>query len=133
MHVLEAEEERGADGDAGCVRGRREAAEGELVAVDAGGEGGVVACGEGVGGVDEEGGERGGAVGSFTVAVGCAERQRVLADQELDHGGVGVAQSSDMKGRATPLIGDGQQAPFPPVELGLRDHQLNEFQWRRRA
>ena len=125
MHVLEAEEERGADGDAGCVRGRREAAEGELVAVDAGGEG--------VGGVDAEGGERGGAVGSFTVAVGCAERQRVLADQELDHGGVGVAQSSDMKGRATPLIGDGQQAPFPPVELGLRDHQLNEFQWRRRA
>jgi len=29
VHVLEAEEERGADGDAGCVGGRGEAAEGE--------------------------------------------------------------------------------------------------------
>ena len=40
VHVLEAEEERGADGDAGGVGVRGEAAEGELVAVDAGGKGG---------------------------------------------------------------------------------------------
>ena len=60
--VLDAEEERGADGDAGGVGGRGEAAEGEQGAVDKGGEGGVVAGVEGVGGVGEEGGDRGGAV-----------------------------------------------------------------------
>ena len=45
VHGLEAEEERGADGEAGGVGGRGEAAEGEGGAVDAGGEGGVVAGG----------------------------------------------------------------------------------------
>jgi len=95
VHVLEAEEERGADGDAGGVGGGGGAAEGERGAVDAGGEGGVVACGEGgivacgeggivacgegVGGVGDEGDDRGGAVveggdlqGSVAAASGCA-------------------------------------------------------------
>jgi len=35
-----------------------------------------------------------------------------------------------MKGRVPVRAGGGQQAPLPRVELGLRDHQLNEFQWR---
>jgi len=134
-HSLEAEEERGADGDAGCVGGRGEAAEGERGAVDAGSEGGVVACGEGIDGGGEEGDVRGGAVvaggdlqGSFTELIGCAQRQRVLADQELDNGEVAVVPINAMKGRVTPLIGDGQQASLPRVELGLRDHQLTEYQ-----
>jgi len=54
----------------------------------------------------------------------------VLADQELENGGVAVVQSSEVKDRAPYVAGDGQQAPLPRVELGLRDHQLNEFQWR---
>ena len=102
VHMLEAEEERGADGEAGAEDGEVDRA---LVAVDAGGEGGVVARGEGVGGIGEEGGERGGAVvdggelpGSAADVSGCAQRQRVLADQELDDNG-GVADSSAMKGR----------------------------------
>ena len=36
-----------------------------------------------------------------------------------------------MMGRVTIGVGDGQQAPLPRVELGLRGHPLNEFQWRR--
>ena len=70
-------------------------------------------------------------VGSAAAAIGCAQRQRVLADKELENGGVAVALSSVMKGRPSIAVGDGQQAPLPRVELGLRDHQLNEFQWRR--
>ena len=57
--VLDAEEERGTEGE--CDRGENVAADRALVAVDAGGEGGVVACSEGVGGVGEEGGNRSGA------------------------------------------------------------------------
>ena len=105
--------------------------------MDAGSEGGVVACGEGIDGGGEEGDVRGGAVvaggdlqGSFTELIGCAQRQRVLADQELDNGEVAVVPINAMKGRVTPLIGDGQQASLPRVELGLRDHQLIELQWR---
>ena len=66
-------------------------------AVEAGGEGGEVARFEGFGGVSEEGCDRGGAVvgggepqGGATVVIGGAQRQRVLADQELEHGGVAV-------------------------------------------
>ena len=60
------------------------------------------------------------------------QRQRVLADQELDNGGVAVVASSVMKGRAPVAVGDGQQhAPLPRVELGLHDHQQSKFQWRR--
>ena len=137
--VLDAEEKTDADCEA--VGSKGEAAEGALVAVDAGGEGGVVACGEGVGGFGEEGDDRGGAVvnrgelqGSVTAATGCAQRQWVLADHELDNGGVAVGGSSEVKGRA-PVVaaGDGQQAPLPRVDLSLRDHQLIEFQWRRAA
>jgi len=29
------------------------------------------------------------------------------------------------------VAGYGQRAPLPRVELGLRDHHLTEFQWRR--
>ena len=86
-------------------------------------------------GVGEEGG--GGAVGgplqgSAAAVIGCAQRQRVLADQKLDNGGVAVGVSSAMKGRP-PIVagGDGQKAPLPRAELGLRDHHLNKFQWRR--
>ena len=137
VHMLEAEEERGADGEAGAEDGEVDRA---LVAVDAGGEGGVVARGEGVGGIGEEGGERGGAVvdggelpGSAADVSGCAQRQRVLADQELDNGEVAVVTSSVMKGRVPSAASDGQQAPLPRVELGIRDHHLNESQWRRAA
>jgi len=42
-----------------------------------------------------------------------------------------VVASSVMKGRPRIDVSDGQQAPLPRVELGLRDHQLNEFQWHR--
>ena len=55
------------------------------VALDAGGEGDVVARGEGDGGAGEEGDDRVGAVGdggdllgSATVVSGCAQHQRVL-------------------------------------------------------
>jgi len=114
VHDLEAEEECGTDGDTGVVGGRGEAAEGELDAVDAGGEGGVVAGGEGVGGVGEEGGgDRGGAVvedgelkGNATAAAGCLQRQWVLADQELEQGGVAVGVSSLMKGRVHTVTND---------------------------
>ena len=102
------------------------------------GEGGVVPCGEGIGGVGEEGDDRGGAVveggvlqGSVAAVIGCAQRQRVLADQELENGLVAVPASSAVKSREPSVAGDGQLAPLPRVELGLRDHQLNEFQWRR--
>ena len=105
--------------------------------MDAGGKGGVVAGGEGVGGVGEEG-DSGNVVeqgrdhqGGATDAIGCAQRQRVLADQELENGGVAVPASSAMKDRASPEVGVSQQAPLPRVELGLRQHQLNKFQWRR--
>jgi len=110
---IEAEEERGADGDAGGVGGRGEAAEGESGAVDSEGEGGVVAGDEGVGGVDEEGDDSGGDIadggellGSAAADIGYAQRQRVLADQELENDGVAVVQSSEVKGRHVPLIGD---------------------------
>ena len=53
----------------------------------------------------------------------------MLADQELDDGRVAVA-SSAIKGCVPMAVGDGQQAPLPRVKLGLRDHQLDEFQWR---
>ena len=103
VRVLEAEEERGADGEAGGVGGRGEAAEGERGAVDARGEGG--------GGVDEEGDELGGAVveggepkGSAVVAIGCTQRQRVLADQELDNGGVAVFLGSPTKDRVPTAV-----------------------------
>ena len=53
-----------------------------------------VAGGEGVGGVGEDGDDRGGAVviggellGSEAADTGCAQRQRVLADQELETAG----------------------------------------------
>ena len=105
-----------------------------------GGEGSVVACGDGVGGGGEEGGDRervvedGGELqGSFVVSSGYAQRQRVLADLELENGGVAVVASSVMKGIAPIVAGDGQQAPLPRVELGLRYHQLHEFHWRRQA
>ena len=42
-----------------------------------------------------------------------------------------VEPSSAMKGSEPIVDGDGRQAPLPRVELGLRDHQLIEFQWRR--
>ena len=120
------------------VRGIGEAVDRVRVAVDAGCEGGVVAGFEGVGGVGEEGDDRGGGgveggamQGSVAVDIGCAQRQRVLADQELDNGGVAEVASSVMKGRVPTVIGESQQAPLPRVELGLRYHQLNEFQWRR--
>jgi len=64
--------------------------------------------------------------GSVAFATGCAQLQRVL-----ENCGVVVPESSDTKGRAPSDVGDGQQAPLPRVELGLRYHQLNEFQWRR--
>ena len=35
-----------------------------------------------------------------------------------------------MKGHATTAVGDSQQAPVVRVELGRRDHHLDEFQWR---
>jgi len=132
VHGLEAEEERDADGEAGGVGGRGEAAEGEGGAVDAGGEGGVVAGVEGGDGVGEEGGDHGEAdvaVLQAAAEIDFAQRQRVLADQELDNGRV-VVESSAMKGRVLLAVGDGQQAPLPRVELGFRDHQLDEFQWR---
>ena len=110
--VLDAEQESRAKSESGG--GESVAANRALVAVDAGGEGGVVARGEGVGGVGEEGGDRGGAIveggplqGSAVEAIGCAQRQRVLADQELEDGGTAVGVSSLMKGRVPPLIGDG--------------------------
>jgi len=82
----------------------------------------------------EKGGDLGGAVGgalqgSAALAIGCAQRQRVLADQKLDNDGVGVPKS-DMKGRVPMVVDEGQQAPLPRVEIGLRYHQLNEVQWR---
>jgi len=69
---------------------------------DEGCEGGVGAGGEGGGG--EEGEDRGGAVsgvlqGSAAAVTGCAQRQRVLADQELEQGEVDVGVSSLVKGR----------------------------------
>jgi len=101
------------------------------------GEGGEVAGGESGGGVDEEGGDGGEAVdeggdlqGSATAVTGCAQRQRVLPDEELENGGVAVVPSSPIKGRAPTDAGVCQQAPLPRVELGLRDHQLIEYQWR---
>jgi len=54
-----------------------------------------------------------------------------LGLKPLQNGGVDVAASSAMKDRPPSVGGDGQQAPLPPVERGLRYHQLNEFQWRR--
>ena len=79
--VFDAEQE--ADAESERCEGEHEAADRALVAVDAGGEVGVVACGEGVDGVGEEGDERGGAVaddgalqGSDTVTVGCAQAAR---------------------------------------------------------
>ena len=71
--------------------------------------------------------------GSATSGTGCAQRQRVLEDQELENGGVAVVASSAMKGRVPTVGGDVRQAPLPRVELGLRDQQLIEFQWRRVA
>ena len=139
--VLDAEQESRAKSESGGGEGV--AADLALVAVDTGGEGGVVTGGvvtggEGVGGIDEEGYDRGGAVvdggdlqGSAAAASGCAQRQRVLADEELGNGGVAMALSSAMKGRSPVASSGGQQAPFPRVELGRRDHQLIEFQWRR--
>jgi len=68
--------------------------------VDAGGEGGVFAGGEGVGGVGEEGNDRGAATaggvlqGTLAVVIGCAQRQRMLADQELDNGGVAGVEAA---------------------------------------
>ena len=49
----------------------------------------------------------GGLLGIAAEAIGCAQRQRALADQELEDGGVAVGVSSLMKGRVLPLIGDG--------------------------
>jgi len=112
------------------------------VAVDAAGEGGEAAGGEGGGGVPEkiddrvevvvEGGEL---QWSAAPASRCAERQRVLADQELENCGLVAAGSSEMKGRHCIAVGHGQQAPLPRVELGRTscDHQLNEVQRRREA
>ena len=60
--VLDAEQESRAKSEA--VGSEGEAAEGTLVAVDESGEGEEVAGGEGVGGVDEEGGDRGGVDGN---------------------------------------------------------------------
>ena len=89
--------------------GENEAADRALVAVDGVvtcGEGGVVTRGEGVGGVSEEGDDRSGAAedggelqGVIAEPDGCAQRQRVLADQELENGGVAVVVNSPMKGR----------------------------------
>ena len=96
-----------------------------------------VAGGEGGGGIVEEGADRGGVEvedgelqGSVALTSGGAQCQRVLANQEFDNGGVPVDASSVMKGRPSTVGGDGQQAPLPRVELGLRDHLLSEFQWR---
>ena len=68
--------------------------------------------------------------GSEVDATDCLQRQRMLADQELENGGVAVAACSEVKGRLAPTIGDGQQAPLPRVELGHSDHKLNECKWR---
>jgi len=57
----------------------------------------------------------------------------VLADQEHENGGVAVEASSVMKGSPPSAVLDGQQAHLHRVELGLRDHQLNELQWHRVA
>jgi len=114
---------------------RREALEGLLIAVDAGGEGGklrearaavVSARMEMIGA-----GRLWKVVTICRVVSGCAQRQRVLADQELENDGVAEVASSVAKGRVPIVAGDCQQALLPRVELGLRDHQLNEFQWRR--
>ena len=102
--------------------------------MDEAGEGGVVAGGDGGGGGGEEGGDVVAAVQEGGDPQGCGggdQRLRILGDQELEHGGVAVRVSRSMKVRPSILTGDGQQAPLPRVELGLRDHQLNEFQWRR--
>jgi len=58
--VLKAQQERDADGK--LSRSQAETANGVHVTVDAGGEGCVVAYGEGAGGVGEEGDDRVGAV-----------------------------------------------------------------------
>ena len=68
--------------------------------------------------------------GSVAAVIGCAQRQRVLADQELENCLVAVPASSAVKSREPSVAGDGQLAPLPRVELGLRDHQLIELQWR---
>ena len=77
-----------------------------------------------------EGGEL---LGSAAAASSCAQRLRVLVEQELENGGVALAShtvSSVMNGRVPLAIGDDQQEPLPRVELGRSDHQLNESQWR---
>ena len=108
--TLDAEEEGDTDSETFGREGG--AAEGLHVAVNEGGEGGEVAGGQRVGGVGEVGGHRGGAVpvggalqGSATAGIDCAQRQRVVADQELDNGGIVVPPSSEMKGRALTVAG----------------------------
>ena len=136
--VLEAQKEEHARGEAGGVVGFDEAAESALIAVDAGGEGAEVAFDEGVGGVGEEVEDWDGAVLNITQDSGdnqggvgsCAQQLRVLADQELENGGIGAIDNSVMKGHEPTGVRDGQQAPIPRVGLGPPRHQLNEFQWR---
>ena len=112
-YVLEAQQEEHADVLGGETRGgQAEAADRVRVAVDAGGEGGEVAGFEHVGGVGEEGDDRGGALRLRRVedvvvvivivrvlqwrpviATAChAQRQRILADQDLENGGVAALQ-----------------------------------------
>lgn len=57
---------------------------------------------------------RGGAVagdgellGSVAIVSGGSQRQRALANQALENGGVVVPRSSGMKGRAPTVVGDG--------------------------
>ena len=70
--------------------------------------------------------------GSEALVIDCTQRLRVLADQELENCAVVVVHSRVMKGCEPSVIGGaGQQAPLPRVELDLRDHQMNEYQWRR--
>jgi len=92
----------------------------------------VVAGDEGVGGVGEEGGDRGRAVvdvcdllGSAAAVYGCAQRHRMLADQELENGGVVVVARSAMKSHPPVVIGECQQTPVQRIEFGLCDQQLN--------
>jgi len=67
--------------------------------------------------------EGGALQGIAAVVTCCLQLPRVLADQELENGGVAVAPSSVIKDNSSTVAGDGQQAPLPRVELGLRDHQ----------
>ena len=64
----------------------------------------------------DEGGEL---QGSAAEAIGCLQRQRVLADRELENGEVAEAESSAMKGRAPAVVGDGRRRLFLESSLAF--------------